>query len=791
MSLSLTLHIEPLLDNFQQIDYQSVGRIQYDYQEWEKGRESLSFFVKGQVKPAGFWGSLAKPTVSVMIEENVEIPSGFDIELFQDNDRNLYAPGYKMQVQLDDNKQFYFGVRFLQREIDAIIKEPVLISFSLAASSASNSFLFRRGGLSSKLKYNFFIGPKLGNIWVGFDPGTSGSCIAASNASDGVIMEKDFNGKDKITPSLITFDQKVSPESYEDRNIVEQFKGKYNYGNAAEKEFLLASIRGFQSIKKLLGYTDEFMLEFDNGMKYPVNGKDLTTLLISGLFDEFKAYLQTNKTNHSGLLSEKGYFNPKRVVAAIPNNFTASKKQDLLRCIQNLDVFEDIRLITEAEAVICYYIFNHDRLHPGGEKLRDETVLIFDMGGATINAIVADAFDGNKKSDKAQYEIAIDSKIGYGIGGDTIDYCLAKILFSFEKEFPILAEFNPFNNSNLPLEEWQNLRDKIKSAIFGLKREIIRNYHMQFNESEQASIAPVFIKKPNQIGGPRALLQLVDLGNAIEQITGKKTEVPRTSNLYAQFLAPQNEEYPVFKNLIFEELLYLPIREAIRDAVALSEGEGGFIDTVIFSGRSSLFPLVKHNVRLALGTVRNKSPRRTEEIINPVIVELKEEELKTAVVKGAAWYGVHNKMVKLHPQKLNSTFGVKRKHSALARDVGFISLIKTGIDLPPEGLSNGSLSGKCAMVDDFNADGNMVNFFQVMGSDPESVIKYGQKHKYSRLAGIKLDQKTKEIGISWEMNDQTKCWVTMVGGDTKITNVASVEQEIMQENDEHYTWVVK
>ena len=138
---------------------------------------------------------------------------------------------------------------------------------------------------------------------------------------------------------------------------------------------------------------------------------------------------------------------------------------------------------------------------------------------------------------------------------------------------------------------------------------------------------------------------------------------------------------------------------------------------------------------------------------------------------------------------MQSTFGVKRTCSAREDDINFIELLKIG--QPLEFDEHGAYAeNNIEICDAFNFDGNQVHFFQIMGSDATAILKKKQQHKYARLASIPIEQLTKEIGILVGANDKIECtvWTILNKRINQKNNV--LEQEIKDENQEHYTWLV-
>ena len=93
-------------------------------------------------------------------------------------------------------------------------------------------------------------------------------------------------------------------------------------------------------------------------------------------------------------------------------------------------------------------------------------MLVFDMGGATINATVVKATK-NHQNRGHKYNIDILGKMGYGIGGDTIDYCLIKFLLSFTKDYPELKAISIEKNKDALATFATELKFKmVENSIF-------------------------------------------------------------------------------------------------------------------------------------------------------------------------------------------------------------------------------------------------------------------------------------------------------------------------------------
>ena len=789
----ILLDIAGFLDSFELTDFDTVGRIKYDYKPWLKDKSNL--LVTGKILFNNYflnWGSNYPIPIEFKIVDE-DIPIGMEIELKQKENIEAFVPGYTMTLHHKCRKNSTFQFYLVLKQIDnnLVFKNPRFVKFGIEANFKVTRWFFFSASQKTRVHYQFYIGPDLGETWVAFDPGTSGSCIASGNSFTNVIIEKEKEAE-KVMPSVLTFNKTLEPTTiFDKKNKIN--KNLYQFGDKALAQVNLDRNLAFQSIKKLLGFADKKLIEYSNGKKLELNGSFLSSLLVEGLFDEFKEFVEKKPTKYKDILTNKKFI-PKRAVVAVPNNFTAFKVTDMLSCIQYVDSFKEIRYITEAESVLCYYIYQHSHLHPNAEdELKDETVLIFDMGGATINTTIADVTK-MEKGINSFYDIDIDSKIGYGIGGDTIDYCLAKTIFEYEDDYPSLAENNPFSHpladSIKKKDSYKRLCRDIQRAMLELKKQMIERFYekplVKKNEKKGYNPSQNDYEKLFNRNEYRILVTNQELSDKLNLISGVNVNIKETSKLYQLFKENQYGHFPIFESKYFQKYVYNSIREAVSDVIGLSYKDGGYIDTVIFSGRSCLFPLIKETVKSILRGVKNAS--NPDQKIKPVFISLNNNELKTAVVKGACWYGIHNNSVNLSPLRVNSTYGVKRKKSANPKDISFHKLIPIGKEFNKD--SEGAfLNGVESISDDFIPDVQFVHFYQVMGQDALQILKNDEKHKFSKISSLKIDSRTQKIGVEVYSSDKVDCIVWKENGETIQDQKKVNDQEIGDANEEHYTWI--
>jgi hypothetical protein len=737
----LQFNLDGYLDSFEKIDYKTDGKLITPFKAWncEKQGNVDLLPVKGyiQFKSTNFpfnWNSLIH--LKLYVEE---IPNGFELFLKHNmNDIKEFSVNIHTTIKKEKKGNLSFVVGIRQTDITKQITTPELVKFSVE-TVVKDSVGFIKSELRETVDYKFHIGADLQDVWVSFDPGTTGSCVAVGSASENIIICED-GAKNKIIPSVIAFDKSANFH-LSNSKIPESI---YDYGTIAERiRYGKKGYIGFRSIKKLLGFKDKKEIVFNNGNSLNLKGKDMASLLVKGLYKDVNAYFNRLDFNADDY-KRNGLFSPLRAVVAIPNNFTASKIQDMIDCIANLNQFKEIRYVYEAEAVLFYYLSNFSKFNPKDTSFDSETVLVFDMGGATINATIVTSYK-TLVNNRIKYDIDFLGKIGYGIGGDTIDYCISKFILSFTDEFPALKSINILDKKN-----------ELAELAYGIKVEIVRNF------------------------GESYLITAYNLQNFINGAFGLSILInEEESNMYQYFKKSQKNNYKLFEHKIFTKTIYNNIKDAIDEVIGLSGNIT--VDKVIFSGRSSFFPMVKETVEKQLKAKEN----------NITSIALNLEESKTAVAKGACWYGINKSSVQLNNLKTNASFGFKKTLSADQTDVKFYELIEMGCDFDATNDGINFFEGFEEITDDFAFDGNKVNFYQVMGKDADEILSKEQKHKYSKIATITLDQISSLVAMQVNENDEVDCRVRLQSNRILIEKGVVADQEIDEANEEHYTWMVK
>jgi molecular chaperone DnaK (HSP70) len=732
-----TFSVKGYLDSIIIVDHKKFGKLHTPYTFWNDLEDKI--VVDGEVKyysPKYLFNW--NPKIILTIQET-SIPEGFSIFLKQDNKSNTikeFTKGNSMVIKKNQQNDLFFIIGLRQNDINLKLAEPQYIKLKINAK-LRKSLIFIKSEFIETIDYNFHIGNDLGDLWIGLDPGTTGSCITTGNQADNIIICED-KFKNKVIDSKLIFE--IS-ENYIPSNG-EIPESLYKFGTNARTKFGSEGVESFQSIKKLLGYKDVKEIHFNNNNKLNLTGKDLSGLLVKSLYKELYSFIE--RINQPAYL-ESGVFNPKRAVIAIPNNFTLSKIQDIIDCTNQLKQFKEIRYIYEAEAVLFYYMSHYSRFNNGRTTFQHENILVFDMGGATINATVVSAAKIFEKQ-KPIYDIDFLGKIGYGIGGDTIDYCIIKFIKEFSNEYP---DFKSLVFS-------ADKKEQLAKTASLIKMQIVNYFEKGYD----------------------ALITTTQLKDYLKVSLGKVIEISDESSFYQFFKKDSKGNYRLFNHPIFQSLIYNNVKDAVHEVVELSDNCK--IDKVIFSGRSTFFPYIKETVETQLKTEKSYAE----------IIELQIEESKTAVAHGACWYGINKNSIRLNNLKTNASFGIKKTLSSDTRNIEFIELVKMGypFDSNVEGID--LVRGNVLLNDDFSFDGAKANFYQIMGKNAGKILSDNSKHKFSKIASIRLPQAVTALQITVCENDEVECKVKL-SSDKIISEKGVVsDQEINDANEEHYTWII-
>ena len=721
------------------LTYSSVNKF-YNWQE-KKGYP-LQIRPLSDIQAEGFFGFVEYNGLQAGVNDPIELVETFGF----DKKENGY-------------KEFKFKIVLCKRD-NYVVSKPIYVSFSVEVCSKVSHLLYKSYLLRSHLRCEFHLGPKLGNVWIGMDPGTTGSCIAMATCAEDIAIEQ-IDGKDKISPSVISID--VSSLSKID-NTYEDLKAASESGARANARPETETRRKFVSLKKLLGYRDTFVLKECQGQVITVSSTQLSSLLIEGLLDEQRAYVNGNlsKAKFKEFCSNEGNYSPKRIAIAIPNNFTSTKIQHLKESIEEIPTykFDEIRFIYEAEAILIHH-YNSDNANVKAQESKDgEIVFVFDMGGATINATLA-RIEKRMQEGDVVYNLEIIGKLGYGIGGDTIDYAFIKWLYGFKSYYDSLSSLNPSDND----EKAMILRKKLKTAVLGIKKEMIKSWG---NSKVQQILTRDTLEK--------------FAGLNLKTVVDAEGNVDENKDPFMHLLNKNGDN--IITSEIFQKLVWENISKIVEDILALCVKTCiPNLDTVLLCGRSVKFPLVKETVIKLLSSKSSFKPK---------IIDYDIDKAKSAVALGACYYGIQKESVHLKNIFNNAAFGVKQTINP--HEFVFHKLIDAGTEFLPGKNGSDNFISKHDVIKlekRFSYDGLRVNFYQIMGVNALEILRKNELHKFTRITSIPAYYPIKRIDISVTEKDKVICSVIDDNNDKYIGNAVVRDSEITDSNDEHYTFFIK
>ena len=741
---TLEISMQKINDNFEDFDLKK-GRKKYELISMDtKAKEYpilLSLFIPKTFFINIFWRNIP---VYVGIQD-VKLPQGYDIIIsYKDSrfgERRIYSTSEDLKIDCKVGVKSVLKL-ILQRNSSLSNGQDIeTLAFKIGASY--NQTKIFTASFSKVLPQVYKISNMLDDVWVGIDPGTTGSCFVSGKDSQNLYIEKDNDGKDYIVPSIVSIDthKEVSVEINNKNLLLAPF---IECGETALQTISdQIQYRTFQSIKKLLGFKNKEPVSFENGKTIEFNGTILTSILINYVYTRHKK--ETEAKQIRGSLSNDNTFTPQRAVFAIPNNFTATKISALENSVRELSYFEEIRYIYEADAVLVSYLFNT----PERERKEKELIMIFDMGGATINVTLSRI---TRKKIDSGHTYVIDSlaRLGYGIGGDTIDYYLIKLLFDKVKDQKNIDPFEKFSKSKLQL------------ASLELKKRIIAN----FNDSTKTELLISF--------DIESFYNRLNLNVEVNDDINELFKVPknRKIDLCESFVLQNN----IFNHEYLKKHIFDEVTNIVKDALMLCPSDEK-IGSIIFSGRSTAFPGIRSSVKRAFNSKDD-----------PEFKSFDFDSLKSVVARGACLYGLNRNSIEINNLKTNCSFGFK--HSPDLGEVNFKNLIPIGSTFTLNG-GLGYAGKKINMKDSFNNDALSVNFYQIMGAESDKILKSNQKHKISLLSRINVQTETKEIGMTvWE-NDHVDCFIEEMNSNIVKTGQTITDEDIYDANDPHYTWMVE
>ncbi len=272
---------------------------------------------------------------------------------------------------------------------------------------------------------------------VGIDLGTTNSVLAVLEGGGPTVIPNAEGGR--LTPSVVAFTQ----------------KGERLVGQIAKRQAITNPENTVYSVKRLMGRTDEEVSEERERVSYrivrgpkgdarvhiPQVGRDLTPQEISALI------LQKLKQDAEAYLGEP----VTKAVITVPAYFNDSQRQ-ATKDAGRIAGLEVLRIINEPTASALAY---------GLDKKKDETILVFDLGGGTFDVSILEVGDGI-------FEVKSTSGDTH-LGGDDYDQTIIDWLVSeFKKDQGI-----DLSQDRMALQRLKEAAEKAKIELSTLQETAI------------------------------------------------------------------------------------------------------------------------------------------------------------------------------------------------------------------------------------------------------------------------------------------------------------------------------
>jgi len=444
--------------------------------------------------------------------------------------------------------------------------------------------------------------PRMYGDYIGIDFGTTNSVVAVWNQSRHAIelVQDETSGKHLI-PSVLVFDDAET----------------YKIGQAARNEAGAAPDRTVRSIKRVMGYETDRKF-FDR----PFSAGQIAALIIARLVQLAEQKLGDD----SGRV-----YDVRKAIITVPANFYDLQIRDVLEACERagLDTEDDqvqraaraaAELLGEAvnagiildepSAAVLYYIDYLRRTRSKSdiaqaiEREKGLTLLVFDYGGGTLDVSVA----GVTRVKSGGTGLRILANMGdNAIGGDTIDLIVMKELLRRCK-----SDLSHFElDTTLVTSDFKDLEARWDREGWSADvwRELLR-VRAAWKDLAEAAKIRIAEQKQNDIEVlPKLIVRVVNgaILTAPVAVRIKPLSLESIDNLLQPVLAKCSD--------------------LITASLSLAGIEAGDVDYILHTGRQSLLPQIRRQVRgmfPKLGHDRDL---------------LEEEHLKVCVAKGAALYG--------------------------------------------------------------------------------------------------------------------------------------------------------
>lgn len=252
---------------------------------------------------------------------------------------------------------------------------------------------------------------------IGIDLGTTNSVVAVMEGGEPTVITNTEGSR--ITPSVVGFSK----------------TGERLVGQLAKRQAVSNPDRTISSIKREMGTNYKVSIEDKN-----YSPQEISAMILQKLKADAEAYLGTTVT---------------QAVITVPAYFNDSQRQ-ATKDAGKIAGLEVLRIINEPTAAALAY---------GMDKVDDQTVLVFDLGGGTFDVSILELADG-------VFEVKATSG-NNRLGGDDFDEKVMNWM---------IAEFKKENGIDLSADKMalQRLREAAEKAKIELSTVMTTNINLPF-----------------------------------------------------------------------------------------------------------------------------------------------------------------------------------------------------------------------------------------------------------------------------------------------------------------------
>lgn len=629
----------------------------------------------------------------------------------------------------------------------------------------------------SPQKYNFIVRPALErpDLWVSFDLGTTGSCMAFGQAANlaqrnniYMVNNKTRNIDDEkslipIFPSkiIIPDNSRLFDSGFVVADAIEP--KDYVFGNRAEQHWNESRNR-FQSIKKLLGYTTLQKI-YKNGTTAEISGQDLAFLLAKGIYNRFETDINENHSEQvrNIFLDEEGRLMAERAIVAVPNNYMLNKIQEMVDSVKRLNRFKEVHYLYESEGAFMTYLSKELENLPNKQN---KLFVVYDMGGATINITAFTIQCVMRKQNISRIIVNTEAKVGYAVGGDDIDFAIIQFLYAI----PSVRECF---DSKSKIQEHQRLH---KNKLI----EIVRKIKLDWIDKNNNSVKSGNVTMDLQTFWGHIQSQFMEIGIKLTEMTEKDSK-------------KISEE--IKKRSIFKKYVQNYIEDCVKELMSSLDVSSTNEIELILSGRSILYPGVTETVTRTLSNYT--SDLNVWEGFTKTDGTFADKAIKTAVARGSCWYAMNGGQIELKHDIISFSFGYLDTISGRLKFVPLIDKLN-----PDQSHFDEAGEFVSKKVEPIDANLNTIDFVQMLGSNYDEIYDGETKiqHKISFLD--RIDQATitgqvETIQVTIDRENNFDYSVKINGIDEPITiesnphsrfGSAVVQTEITDENSAAYTF---